>query len=159
MWACLEVVLWGDPTLCCQNISSPVQNIRHLVVAGSRRCRKALPNQHESKGATRRCCDVKGSLASSWQAKNSARRTSARASSAKTSRVGQGDQCKSFVALSVGFTFSLIIMHPLLTCVCLTCVCSASSRQPLTRVYLSKTSSLLCLLSKKPEISTSMYSN
>lgn len=121
----------GRSTLCRQNISSPVQKIGHLVVAGSRRCRKALPNQHESKGATRRCCDIKGSLASSWQAKNSARRTSARASSAKTSRVGQGDQCKSFVTLSVGFTFSLIIMHPF-TCLLQQNVFSPVSVSPMS---------------------------
>ena len=50
MWACLEVVLWANSNLHCQDISSSVQNTKHESVAAAqpRRNGEALPNWHQS---------------------------------------------------------------------------------------------------------------
>jgi hypothetical protein len=55
MGTCLEIILWGDPSLRCEDTSSTIQNTKHesVAVARSRKNYEAPQNWHKSKETER----------------------------------------------------------------------------------------------------------
>ena len=133
MWTCLEVVLQGNSDLCCQDISSPIQNTKQesAAVAQSRRNHKAPPNPPKSMAVVR---SSQNTMRNSLMHFSLQRHDEQR--SARTSKMLQGKPMQEHHSLSVRFYFHAFQISHALSSVCLSKTSShvsASAKHPLLR--------------------------